>query len=997
MKYYELKGSEFTESELPILELLHESLGYDYMQPSDVNKLRKKDSEIILYERLRQQLPELNPWMQNYPDAIDSTIEKITEENYSHIQNHIDVNEIIHAMYVELSMDNLTPCEILFDRGEGEENITVHLFNFKEPENNDFLVTNQLSFKKSRGSIKPDITIFVNGFPLVIIECKSPNIVDPINKAIQDNLKKYQQTNNGADRLFFYNLFLIAACGDYAKHGCINSDVNFYSRWSSTYPYNDEEVVKLAKRKPREQEKLIVGMLNKKTLIDILENYVIFDNTNEDKIKKIAKHQQFRAVSKAIKNLKVTVNSSSNLGGTIWHSQGSGKSLTMFWLAKQIKQKIEGNLPILVVTDRRSLDSQIHTNFQGAGWNKPIRAKNTSHLIEELKSPEKKVIMSTLQKLGLKDNPNILTDHKIIVITDESHREQFGTRATKMRQVLPNGIFFAFTATPIDELYRNVFKTFGDEIDSYTWAESQEDGITVGIEYRPISIPIHVEDTTLLSKEFEKEFTKFSKEKKIMIQKNQIKMKNLKQATKRIQSIAKDIVNDFNARVGIEGFKAMIVASNREAAVRYKKALDVIPNAPKSIIIMTSELGETGIKGDCWDKYHLYSKQREVKSKEFTKPDNENEILIVSDMLLTGYDAPIIQTIYLDHKLKKHTLLQAIARVNRKYKTKQFGIIIDYVGVANELKVAKNMFKTEEIRDITFDKESLKTNLKRAWDDVMNQIKGIDPTERDSVLGRFAAPDKRDIFYSNYKKFEKALDALMPDPNANEFLDDFARLSVAISHIRNYLDQDKFSTRPYSNKIQKLLDKYVEAGKIKGYGSIDFDHEHFGIKLEEMTNKRASNAAMIGRIGRIIKTKHPDNPVFYGSIEDRLNELLQSEKEKQRDSELLFVKLNELFVDCQREEKELERLGLRNGYEFGVFGELHNILDDRKICVKDAMLIYDKIVQYTEYIDWPENLVVKKKMQKIIYGILIKDFPEDKIDNIAEKIIDLTKRHLYER
>ena len=999
MKYYKQHGYEFTESELPALELLHESLGYTYMQPCDVNRLREKDSEVVLYERLKKQLPELNPWMKKHPQAIETAIDKIKEENYPCILNHMDTNEIIHAMYTELSMDDLNPLTIPFDLGHGVEEQTIHLFNFKEPENNDFLVTNQLSFKKFRGSIKPDITIFVNGFPLVIIECKSPNIPEPITQAVSDNLTKYQSSGNGADRLFFYNLFMIATCGDYAKHGCIDADVNFYSRWSTAYPYSNLEIKKLAKREPREQEILIAGMLNKKALINILESYVIFDQVSEDKIKKLARHQQYRAVSKAIKQLKSAIHASSSLGGTIWHSQGSGKSLTMFWLAKQIKENVKGNLPILVVTDRTSLDNQIYINFKDAGWNNPIRVESTARLIDELKSPEKKVIMSTLQKLGLKDNPDVLTDKQIIVITDESHRGHFGPTATRMRNALPNGIFFAFTATPIDKPYKKVFEKFGGEIDNYTWAESREDGATVGIGYMPKWVPLRIDDAELLSKEFEEKFAKLSKTEKDMIKKDHINMKNLKRATKRIQDITKDIVNDFNARVGIEEFKAMIVASNREAAVRYKKALDANADAPESIIIMTSELGETGIDGDSWDKYHLNSKEREIKSKEFTKPDNEYKILIVSDMLLTGYDAPIIQTMYLDHKLREHTLLQAIARVNRKYKNKPFGTIIDYVNVAKELEEAKKMFQVEQSRDLTFDMRQLVKDLKDMWRIAINDVDGIDPLDRDSVLKQFSVPDRRDVFYANYKKFEKALNAVMPDKSADKFLDDFVRLTIAIRHIRNYLDKDKFSTIPYGNKIQKLLDKYVSSGKIKTpIGIIDFDNEQFGREIMKMKNKQAQNAAMIGRIISIIKLNHPDNPVFYNSIEDRLKELLRAEEENRLDTELQFIQLKEILAESQNEERRRKDLGLRNGCEFAIFGELKDVLDDKEICVKTAVSIYNKISPLTEYVDWVYSITVEKDMQKFIYEVLSEnDFPEKVIKNLTEKIRELAERHLYER
>jgi type I restriction enzyme, R subunit len=993
MKYKVGTNTEATESELPALVLLHEGLGYDYLTNSEINQIRKKDTESILYERLKKQLPELNTWMKKHPEAIDLVIEKIREENFAHNRNHPDTNEIIHAMYTELSMDNLKPLEIPFDLGHGEENQTIHLFNFSEPEKNDFLVTNQFILKKHKGSIIPDITIFVNGFPLVIIECKSPNISDPIACAIEDNLKKYQTSDNGADRLFFYNLFLIATCGDYAKHGCIEADSNFYAKWSSTHLFTDKEIENLAQRKPREQEKLIAGMLNKKTLINLLESYVIFDKVDGQNIKKMAKHQQLRAVSKAIDKLKISIKDSSNLGGTIWHSQGSGKSLTMFWLSKQIR-KTFGDTPIIVVTDRTSLDDQIHINFQGAGWNKPIRVKDADELVDELQSPDKKVIMSTIQKLGLKKNPEILTEQTVIVLTDESHRTEFGETATRMRSALPNAIFFAFTATPIDKGNKVVFDKFGKEIDSYSWAESREDGVTVGIEYVPRWVKIEVSEAQLLSLEFEKEFKQFSKEERAAMKRNEIKMNNLRSAIKRIESNAKLIVKDFNERVGVEGFKAMIVASNREAATRYKKALDNIPDAPKSMIIMTSDLDEVGIDGDSWDKYYFSKKDREIKSKEFAKADDEHKILIVSDMLLTGYDAPIIQTMYLDHKLKEHTLLQAIARVNRKYKTKQYGTIIDYVNVAEELEEAKSMFKVQQSRDITFDKGALVGILKNFHSTVMKDVEGIDPQDRDSVLERFRAEDKRDIFYTHYKRFEKALDAVMPEPEANPYLDDFAILTVTIKHIRNYLNKGKFSTKPYSNKIQKLIDKYIITGKVHApIESIDFDDEQFGIEIKKIKKKRAQNAALTGRIEDIIKMRGPDNPAFYKTIEKKLNALLLIKDEEENKAESIFKRLDELHEEAKNEEKRRKELGLSNGFEFAVFGELQKVNNDETICVKASIEIFNKIHPLTEYVDWDENLLVKKDIEKFIDQILDSDFPEDKIEKLTENIITLAVKH----
>ena len=1002
MTYKVDPGKEGQEVELAALIMLKEGLGYDYLTNDELNQIRPGSDirDVVLFSILKKQLPILNPWMKNHPEVVDSAIEELKRVTQNNAQNHTDANEIIHAMYTEMSIDNLQPLKVLFDSGHGEESKTVHLFNFKDPEKNNFLVSNQVRISKYRDKFEPDIIIFVNGFPLVVIECKSPAILNPANSAIEDNLKRYQVSDTGADKLSFYNLFLVATGGDYAKHGCIqeNVDANFYARWSSTYPYTDEEVEKLAQRKPREQEKLIAGMLNKKNLINILEIMVIFDKVDGKNIKKIAKHQQLRAVLKSVERLEITIKTASNLGGTIWHSQGSGKSLTMFWLAKQIRRNFKTEYPILVVTDRTSLDNQIHINFKGAGWNNPIRVKNSDELVEELRSPEKKVIMTTIHKLGLKKNPDILTDKTVIILTDESHRSEFGEAATRMRNALPNGIFFAFTATPIDKGFRKVFQKFGEPIDNYTWAESREDGTTVGIEILPRYFPIDV-DAKLLTEEFDKEFAGFSKLQKAQIKRDQVKMNKLRRATKRIQEIAEHIVQDFHSRVEIEGFKAMIVADGREAAVRYKKALDAIEGAPKSIVIMTSNSDDVGIEGDSWAEFHYSNKGREQKSKEFTKSDDENQILIVSDMLLTGYDAPIIQTMYLDKRLTEHTLLQAIARVNRKYKSKQHGVIVDYRNIAKELEYAKNMFDANETRDMTFDKDSLIANLKNTWKTVMVDVKGVDPENKNQVLERFSDEAKQDLFYTNYKDFEKALDSVMPDAAANEFLDDFARLTIAKTHIMNLLNQNKFSTAAYSNKIQKMLDKFVSTGKINiPIRKLDYDDERFGIEIKKLTSKRAQNAATTGRLGSTISIHRPDNPVFYDSLEEQLNEILRLEATKQLDAESVFRKLTDLLDESKKESQIRTELGFENGFEFAIYGELKNIIKDEKISIDSSIAIFKKMEPLIEYVDWTKNINVKKNMEKLIYEILTENnFPEDAVDKLSEDIIDLAMRNLNER
>ena len=296
----------------------------------------------------------------------------------------MDTNEKIRAKLVGLSRTGgLEPITVTQNFGEGNEEKTVRLFDFDNPENNDFLVTNQFQLHGLKQPVYPDIVIFVNGIPLVLIECKSPYIREPIQEAVEKNFQRYQSRGSGYERLIFYNHFLVATCGQTARHGTIGANVNHYARWSEAYPLTEEDIRKMCGgKKPREQEILIAGMLSKSHILDLLKNYVIYQSENNKSIKKIAKHQQYRVVTKAVERLSLEEEDNiADKGGVIWHTQGSGKSLSMLWLATQLVYRF-GNPPIVIVTDRKQLDEQIHGTFKASGFPDPIPARSRKHLQE---------------------------------------------------------------------------------------------------------------------------------------------------------------------------------------------------------------------------------------------------------------------------------------------------------------------------------------------------------------------------------------------------------------------------------------------------------------------------------------------------------------------------------------------------------------------------------------------------------------------------------------
>ena len=706
---------EWLKSELPALEQLY-AMGYEYKSQSELNKERKDLREVLLYDRLEAAIRKHNPELDE--DGVYDALSEINESRFPYTLDTMDTNEKIRAKLVGLSRSGgLEPITVTQNFGEGNVEKTVRLFDFDNPENNDFLVTNQFQLDGLKQPIYPDIVIFVNGIPLVIIECKSPYIKDPINEAVEKNFERYQSRGSGYERLIFFNHFLIATCGTLARHGTIGANVNHYARWSEAYPLTEKDIEKMCEgRKPREQEILIAGMLSKSHLLDLLKNYVIYEVDNNRKIKKLAKHQQYRVVTKAVERLNLEEENIADKGGVIWHTQGSGKSLSMLWLATQLMYRF-GNPPIVIVTDRTQLDEQIHGTFKACGFPDPIPAKSRKNLQSLLSNPRGKTIMTTIQKFGSKEN-HIHTDEKIIALVDEAHRTQYKFNAEAMRSAMPNAVFFAFSGTPIDKKNKSTYNVFGPLLDKYSFEESKNDGATLKIMYEDRMPDLYVEGADSIDHVFERVFSDLDKDTKQRLKKEYVTKEKILEAPARIRKICVDLIDHYTSTIQPNGYKAMVVATSREAAVTYKKELDKL-NAPRSKIIMTSHLGEKGKDGISWDEYYLTTEQREDEADKFKDPNDSTKILIVVDMLLVGYDVPIVQVMYLDKGLREHTLLQAIARVNRIYDVrKTYGLIVDYCGITKDLQKALAIFEEEDVKGALEPAEKELEELKKRYQEV---------------------------------------------------------------------------------------------------------------------------------------------------------------------------------------------------------------------------------------------------------------------------------------
>ncbi|MDP9290502.1 MAG: HsdR family type I site-specific deoxyribonuclease [Thermoproteota archaeon] len=555
----------------------------------------------------------------------------------------------------------------------------------------------------------------------------------------------------GYERLIFYNHFLVATCGTTARHGTIGAKINHYARWSEAYPLTAEEIQKMCNFNPREQEFLITGMLSKSHILDLLKNYVVYETENNKKIKKIAKHQQYRAVSKAVERLDLNKDISDK-GGVIWHTQGSGKSLSMLWLATQLMYRF-ANPPIVVVTDRKQLDEQIHGTFKACGFPDPIPAKSRRHLQQLLSNPKGKTIMTTIQKFGSEES-HISTEQKVIVLVDEAHRTEYKFNAAAMRKAMPNAVFFAFTGTPINKKDKSTYRIFGPLLDKYSFEESKEDGATLKILYEGRMPDLFVERDETIDQVFERVFVDLDEETRQRLKKEYVTKEKIGEAQARIRKICISLINHYTQHIEPNGYKTMVVAISREAAVTYKRELDKL-NAPRSKIIMTSNLGEKGKDGISWDEYYLTPDQRENEAGKFKSPEDDTKILIVVDMLLVGYDIPIVQVMYLDKPLKEHSLLQAIARVNRLYdKAKTYGLIVDYCGITRYLQKALAIFEEQDVQGALEPVEKELEDLRNRHTEAMSFFTDIQDKEDDSaIIEKFEpanvllAPFKQKMFF----------------------------------------------------------------------------------------------------------------------------------------------------------------------------------------------------------------------------------------------------------
>ncbi|MFB2833654.1 type I restriction endonuclease subunit R [Floridanema evergladense] len=703
--------TKITESKIEELALEYlENIGYDYrygciLAPDGEQPEREKYDDVILKNRLINAINTLNPTLPI--EAREEAFRQIITINTADLLNN---NEIFHQYLTE-------GIDIEYQNNGETRGGKVWLIDFEHPENNEYLAVNQFTIIENNHDRRPDIILFINGLPLVVIELKNP--ADE-QATIETAYKQLQTYKAEIPSLFTYNALLIISDGHAARTGSLSSDFSRFLAWKNNQPNQKPDV---------EIETLIKEQLNPPTLLNLIRYFTVFEKTAQENAKtkvitiktdkKIAAYHQYYAVNKAVDSV-LTARESDKKGGVVWHTQGSGKSLSMVFLTGKLVLKLD-NPTIVVLTDRNDLDDQLFDTFSACRQllrQNPQQAENRQQLRELLNVDSGGVIFTTVQKFSPAEGetlyPELSPRNNIIVLADEAHRSQYGFKAKEfditdkqgkiigkrtsygfakyIRDALPNATFIGFTGTPVEQTDKNTPAVFGKYIDIYDIAQAVADGATVPIYYesRLVKVDLDAEGRKLLT-ELEEDLEGLEEDEIVEQEKSQrTKLEAVVGATDRVKNIAFDIVQHFETRQKIFVGKALIVSISREVAVKlYNEIIKLRPDwhhedldKGKIKVVMTASAKD----GPEMAKHHTSKGERRILANRFKDPQDSLELVIVRDMWLTGFDAPCLHTLYVDKPMRGHNLMQAIARVNRVYLDKPGGLIVDYLGIAADLK-----------------------------------------------------------------------------------------------------------------------------------------------------------------------------------------------------------------------------------------------------------------------------------------------------------------------
>ncbi len=1025
-----MKITEQNSSHGPALELLR-CMGYEFIEREDCERERGGTGRVIMRDTLRKKLKELNSY-------------EFKGESFKFSDRNIE--QAIEDLDIPLTTGLVRTNEQIYDylmlgRTYQEEmpdgtrrSYNLYYIDWENLENNSFHVTEEFSVDRDNGdTARPDLVVLVNGIPLGVIECKKPS--KPLNEAISQNIRN--QKKEWIPNLFKFVQVILATNRTEAKYATCGTAKKFWSVWkdldkaktSDSKWLKDRLTQYLPTRTPTEQDRHIISLFSRERLIEFTRFFVLYDL---DK-KKIARYQQYFAIKALMNTIKDTNSSGNRQGGVIWHTQGSGKSITMIMFAKMLLADKEIMNPrVIVVTDRINLDKQIRDNFAHTRM-KPARANSGQHLMSLIKDENKQIITTVINKFAsVSAKKAINQNQNIFVLVDESHRSQYKELHNNMKEVLPNACYIGFTGTPLMKSdLKNTLKKFGSNtpIHQYTIMDGVKDGTILPLLYEGRLIEQTV-NRRAIDNRIEAITRDLNETQKEEVLRKWSRFEKIASSSQRISLIAFDIEEHYTKHYKVEGaqYKAMLATSSKADAVSYYKAFQESGRLRSAVVISSSDQREgyedtseeSKLKvnkfwNEMMERYGSAEDYETIIKDEFVKGD-ELELLIVVDKLLTGFDAPRATVLYVDKPMKEHTLLQAIARVNRLFEGKDYGYIVDYRGLLVELDEALDLYSGEALED--FEQKDIQG--------VMFHIKKIigDLKEAHAQLWDFFKPVKRG---DDLELFELKL---ADKKRRNEFYDVLCRYSrnvgIALSSEAIYFEMgreqiqyhkrelkffqelrrsvkirysDGIDHKEYEAKMQQLMDNYIAAEDVLHITKpIDIlDREGFEKELERLKSPRAKADAIRTRLTKSITEKRNENPAYYMKFSERIAEILRRYKEG-RLSEAEYLqemrKVTKDYRDGKSDVKYPESIE-SNGHAQAFFGTINELLPSLKKDyinpdkIAELALMVVSIVKQNIKVDWQDNQEVHKKIKQEIDDLFYDYTQEQEIEIPYERMDEI--------
>ena len=1023
------KLNEYNHAEEPARVLL-ERLGWACVPRETLAEERNNERETLLRGRLQGALLRLNQWMTE--EQADRAIFEL---------EHVDATGMARNRAIHEYLTYGMPIDV--DGPSGQRTRIVRFFDFDHPDSglNEFVVTTQFRVRRGneRGKeddermVIPDLVLFVNGIPLVVMEAKSPSLDVTWKWQAVRQLRRYQEAGStwhgaGAPELFHYNLLCVAHCGASAAYATLGAPENAYFEWKSVLPWTEDEVRQRFGVEPLGQAQLIIGLLTPNTLLDILRDYVVFELDRGRLIKKLPRYQQYRAVRAAMDRI-LSGRTPEDRGGVVWHTQGSGKSLTMLWLATKLRREPRlGNPTIVVVTDRTQLDRQITTTFENCGFPAPEQAASTRDLRRLLTTGAGRTIMTTIQKfeeaLTVQDGElDVLNaSENVIVMVDEAHRTQYGILGSRMSKALPKATLVGFTGTPIDKGFRrSTMRRFGSLIDSYTIPQSVADGATVPIFYEARLPELAIEGPKTLDKLFDAMFGDQTPEVQRQLRRRYANKETVAGAEQRIQMIALDIADHYKSKIRPNGFKAQVVASSRAAALRYFARLNDFGVRAYPIITTTPNDGPEFNVAREFDQEQIVN--------AFVDPQGDPEALVVVDMLLTGFDAPVEQVLYLDRGLQEHGLLQAIARVNRRFSHKQNGVeteksegfVVDYYGVSRDLEEALSTFDWPDVQDTMRElEEDPAPVIEAAAVQAESHFKGQDLDDTWECVAIFA-PDastegnyKADLFErfnADYRRFSSLMDRFLPDPAALHYVERLRRLTEIRAYVRAHFLQENADVdwTEIGAKVKKLVDERISAEVRELMKPVSILDQEFEQKIAALPHDEARASIMEHAIRAQIHERLASNPVFFERLSAQLARVIEDLRNRVIDSAEACKHLAAIRSEIQSETDIAAEHGLSpvsfaiyqliDGHQEPSAGSVVRetpavyVLDFDDETKEIAKKVETVMTQYTGVVDWQSNDEVQRLMRRDIKRELRRtgEYTEERLDELANQTVELAR------